>query len=309
MALLILSKPMPPEQFAQALREHGWPHPIHTTLDGDWDPASIRWLLAWRLPAGVLPRLPNLELLFNCAAGVDKLLATPDLPPGLPIARVIDGSQAIELAQYVVHAALDHLRLAPRYRAQQLARDWTRHRAPSVGIEALVLGLGPIGQTIARSLAALGFEVSGWSRTPRAVDGIRTFAGDDGLAAALQRARVLVCALPLTPQTAGLVDASLLARLPRGAFFVNIGRGGQVVEPALLDALSSGQLGGATLDVQANEPMAADDPLWSTPNLTITPHVAGQLSPGAVAAQFADEVARLERGEPLRQPVDRTRGY
>jgi phosphoglycerate dehydrogenase-like enzyme len=133
--------------------------------------------------------------------------------------------------------------------------------------------------------------------------------GDDGLAAALPRARVLVCALPLTPQTTGLVDAALLARLPTGAFFVNIGRGGQVVEPALLAALASGQLGGATLDVQANEPMAADDPLWSAPNLTITPHVAGQLSPAAVAVQFADEVARLERGESLRQPVDRARGY
>jgi phosphoglycerate dehydrogenase-like enzyme len=158
--------------------ERGWPHPIHTTLDGDCDPASIRWLMAWRLHAGVLTRLPKLELLVNCAAGVDKLLATPDLPPGLPIARVIDGSQAIELAQYVVHAAL-----------------------------------------------------------------------------------------------------------------------------------ASGQLGGATLDVQANEPMAADDPLWSAPNLTITPHVAGQLSPGAVAAEFADAVAPLERGEPLKQPVDRARGY
>jgi phosphoglycerate dehydrogenase-like enzyme len=309
MALLILSKPMPPEHFAQALREQGWPHPIHTTIDGDWDPASIRWLMAWRLPAGVLPRLPNLELLYNCAAGVDKLLATPDLPPGLPIARVADGAQAVELAQYVVHAALDHLRLAPRYRAQQAARDWTRHRAPSVGIEALVLGLGPIGQTIARSLAALGFEVSGWSRTPRAIDGIRTFAGDDGLAAALPRARVLVCALPLTPQTTGLVDATLLARLPRGALFVNIGRGGQVVEPDLIAALASGQLGGATIDVQAREPMPADDPLWDAPNLTLTPHVAGQLSPVAVATQFAEEVARLERGEPLRQPVDRSRGY
>lgn len=309
MSLLILSKPMPPEPFAQALRERGWTHPIHTSLDGDVDPASIRWLIAWRLPAGVLPRLTRLELLFNCAAGVDKLLATPDLPPGLPIARVADDAQALELAQYVVHATLDHLRIAPTYRAQQLARDWTRHRAPAVGVPALVLGLGPIGRTIAHALSTLGFRVSGWSRTPRRIEGIETFSGPDGLAAALPGARVLVCALPLTRETTGLVDASLLSRLPRGAFFVNIGRGGHVVEPDLLAALASGQLGGATLDVQVHEPMAADDPLWSAPNLTITPHVAGQLSPAAVAGQFADEVGRLERGEPLRQPVDRARGY
>ena len=309
MAALILSKPMPTEPFAQALRARGFAHPIHTTIDGDWDPASIRWLVAWRLPAGLLPRLPNLELLFNCAAGVDKLLATPDLPPGLPIARVADAAQAIELAQYVVHAALDHLRLAPRYRAQQAARDWTRHRAPAVGVPALVLGLGPIGQRIARSLATMGFVVSGWSRSPRDVPGIETFAGDDGLASALPRARVLVCALPLTPRTTGLVDAALLARLPRGAFFVNIGRGGQVVEPDLLAALRSGQLAGAALDVQAREPMPADDPLWDAPNLTITPHVAGQLDPDTVMAQFVEEVERLGRGEPPLRPVDPARGY
>jgi D-3-phosphoglycerate dehydrogenase/glyoxylate/hydroxypyruvate reductase A len=309
MALLILSKPMPPETFAQALRERGFAHPIHTAIDGDWDPASIRWLIAWRLPAGVLPRLPRLELLFNCAAGVDKLLATPDLPPGLPIARVADDAQALELAQYVVHAALDHLRLAPRYRAQQAARDWTRHRAPAVGTTALVLGLGPIGRTIARALAATGFRVSGWSRTPHAVEGIETFAGPEGLARALPGARVLCCALPLTPRTTGIVDAGLLAQLPPGAFFVNIGRGGHVVEPDLVAALESGRLGGAALDVQAREPLPPEDPLWTAPGLALTPHVAGQLGPDAVVGQFLEELGRLGRGEPLLRPVDPARGY
>ena len=309
MAVLILSKPMPPETFAQALRERGFPHPIHTTIDGDWDPASIRWLIAWRLPAGVLPRLTRLELLFNCAAGVDKLLATPDLPPGLPIARVADDAQALELAQYVVHAALDHLRLAPRYRAQQAARDWTRHRAPAVGVPALVLGMGPIGQAIARALAAVGFRATGWSRTPRALEGIETVWGPDGLDRALPSARVLCCALPLTPATTAIVDAALLGRLAQGAYFVNIGRGGHVVEPDLIEALTSGRLGGAALDVQAHEPLPATDPLWSAPNLTLTPHVAGQLNPDAVVAQFVEEVERLGRGEPLRRPVAPARGY
>jgi phosphoglycerate dehydrogenase-like enzyme len=309
MAVLILSKPMPPESFAQALRERGFAHPIHTTIDGGWDPASIRWVIAWRLPKGVLSRLPNLELLFNCAAGVDKLLATPDLPPGLPIARVADDAQAAALAQHVVHAALDHLRLGPTYRAQQAARDWTRHRAPSVGVPALVLGLGPIGLAIARMLAATGFVASGWSRTARALPDIETFAGSAGLDAALPRARVLACALPLTPATHGLIDASVIGRLPRGAFVVNVGRGGQVVERDLIAALESGHLGGAALDVQEHEPLPPDDPLWTAPNLTLTPHVAGQLDPGAVVAQFLEEVARLERGEPPLHPVDPARGY
>jgi glyoxylate/hydroxypyruvate reductase A len=141
------------------------------------------------------------------------------------------------------------------------------------------------------------------------VPDIEPFAGADGLAAALPRARVLVCALPLTPDTTGLVDAAMLARLPRGAFFVNIGRGGHVVEPDLIAALESGQLSGATIDVQVREPMPDDDPLWSAPNLTLTPHVAGQLDPDTVMAQFAEEVERLGRGEPLRRPVDPVRGY
>ncbi len=308
MAVLILSKPMPPETFAEALRECGFPHPVHTSLDGV-DPASVRWLIAWRLPAGMLSRLPRLEMLFCPAAGVDKLLATPDLAPGLPIARVADHAQALELAQYVVHAALDHLRLGPRYRAQQAARDWTRHRAPAVGVPALVMGVGPIGETIARVLAACGFEVTGWGRTTRTLPGLRTCHGPGGLAEALPRTRLLVCALPLTPQTTGIVDGPLLAALPRGAFFVNIGRGGHVDEAALVEALRSGQLGGAALDVQAREPLPADDPLWTAPNLSLTPHVAGQLDPRAVIDQFVAELERQARGEPLAHPVDAPRGY
>ena len=308
MAVLILSRPMSPEALAQSLRERGFPHPIHTELES-CDPASVRWVIAWRLPKDLIARLPNLQMVFNSAAGVDRLLSSPGVTPALRIARVADPGQALELAQYVVHATLDHLRLAPRYRAQQLARDWSRHRAPVLGTPVLVLGLGQIGQAIARALAALGFHVTGWSRGPREVPGIVTVTGADGLAQALPRARVLVCALPLTPRTTGLIDAALLARLPRGALLVNIGRGGHVVEPDLIAALESGQLAAATIDVQAHEPLSPDDPLWSAPNLTLTPHVAGQIDPATVAAQFADEVERLQRGQPPRHPVDPMHGY
>lgn len=308
MAALLLTKPMPPEHFALALSDAGFDEPVHTSLESV-DPDSVRWLVAWQLREGVLPKLPKLELLFCPAAGVDKLLATPDRPADLPISRVSDEAQSLELAQYVVHAALDHLRLAPTYRQQQSARDWTRHRAPSVGVPALVLGLGPIGQTIVRCMNAMGFEASGWSRTPRDLPGIRTYAGDAGLAQALPHTRVLVCALPLTPQTTGLINARMFSALPPGALFVTIGRGGQVVEPDLIAALESGHLSGATLDVQAREPMPADDPLWTAPNLVITPHVAGQLNPNAVMRQFMAEVARLKAGQPLLRRVDPSLGY
>lgn len=308
MAALLLTKPMPTEPFVRALAEAGFDEPVHTSLE-TVDPDSVRWLVAWQLREGVLPRLRNLELLFCPAAGVDKLLATPDRPEGLPISRVSDEAQSLELAQYVVHAALDHLRLAPLYRQQQIARDWTRHRAPSVGVSALVLGMGPIGQTIARCMNAMGFQTSGWSRTPRELPDIPTFAGEAGLALALPKTRVLVCALPLTAQTTGLIDARMFAALPKGAIFVTIGRGGQVVESDLIAALESGHLAGATLDVQAREPMPADDPLWSAPRLVITPHVAGQLNPAAVMQQFMAEVSRLKNGQALLRRVDPALGY
>lgn len=308
MAALLLTKPMPTEPFVRALAEAGFDEPVHTSLE-TVDPDSVRWLVAWQLREGVLPRLCNLELLFCPAAGVDKLLATPDRPEGLPISRVSDEAQSLELAQYVVHAALDHLRLAPLYRQQQIARDWTRHRAPSVGVSALVLGMGPIGQTIARCMNAMGFQTSGWSRTPRELPDIPTFAGEAGLALALPKTRVLVCALPLTAQTTGLIDARMFAALPKGAIFVTIGRGGQVVESDLIAALESGHLAGATLDVQAREPMPADDPLWSAPRLVITPHVAGQLNPAAVMQQFMAEVSRLKNGQALLRRVDPALGY
>jgi glyoxylate/hydroxypyruvate reductase len=308
MAVLILSKPISPDAFAQALRERGFRHPIHTAI-ADADPAQVRWLMAWRLKSGVVSRLPNLELLMCCAAGVEKLLEADDLPPELPIARVVDDVQALGMAQYVVHAVLDHLRLAATYRAQQAQRDWTRHSVPTAERTVLVMGMGAIGRRIAKALADLGFDVSGWSRSGQQVPGVRIHGGADGLRQALPRSQVLVCALPLTAETRGIVDRGVLSALPRGAFFVNIARGGHVVESDLVELLRSGHLGGAAIDVQQREPLPADDPLWTAPNLTLTPHVAGQLAPGAVVDQFLLEVARREAGLPPMNPVDPRRGY
>lgn len=308
MAALILSRPMPPDVYARELAARGFGHPCHTSLD-DADPAAVRWLLAWRLKTGIVSRLPNLELIMCCAAGVEKLLVAEDLPPELPIARVVDDVQALGMAQYVVHAVLDHLRQAPLCRAQQAQRVWTRHPVPTATPSALVLGMGPIGSRIATALAGLGFDVAGWSRSPRAARGVRSHVGADGLRQALPRAQVLVCALPLTAETRGILNRDTLSALPRGAFVVNVARGGQVVEPDLIELLRSGHLGGAALDVQEREPLPPDDPLWTAPNLTLTPHVAGQLMPGAVVGQFIVEVERRSAGLPPLNPVDRRRGY
>ncbi len=258
--------------------------------------AAVEVVIGWRFPPGVAGRLTRLRWVFAMAAGVDKLLV-PDLAPQVVVSRMVDPGQALGIAQYVAAMVLRHVRGQPRYDAQQLARDWTRHPMGAVHSRVLVLGWGAIGREIGRVLQAIGFEVRPWQRS------------SGPLHAALADADIVVNALPLTPATEGLLDAAAFAAMPRGSYLVNIARGQHVVEPDLIAAVRTGQLAGATLDVQANEPLPADDPLWAVPGITITPHVAGQSSPDVVAAQFLAGLAALRAGAPLPNVVDRGRGY
>jgi phosphoglycerate dehydrogenase-like enzyme len=230
------------------------------------------------------------------AAGVDKLLV-PDLAPQVVVSRMVDPGQALGIAQYVAAMVLRHVRGQPRYDAQQLVRDWTRHPMGAVRSKVVVLGYGAIGREIGRVLAAIGFDVQPWQRS------------SGPLHAALADAPIVVNALALTPQTEGILDAAAFAAMPQGAYLVNIARGQHVVEPDLIAAITAGHLAGATLDVQATEPMTPDDPLWTTPGITITPHVAGQSSPDVVAAQFLAGLQALREGAALPNVVDRGRGY
>jgi glyoxylate/hydroxypyruvate reductase len=258
--------------------------------------ARVRVLLGWRFPAALAGRLPRLRWVCASAAGVDKLLV-PELPAGVPVSRIVDPDQALGIAQYVATVALAHVRELPRYQAQQLARQWVRHPMGAARHRVGVLGYGEVGQEIGRVLGALGFAVQGWRRSGPPLH--RFLAGCD----------IVVNALPLTPQTEGLLDAAALAAMPRGGYLVNIARGGHVVEADLVAALQSGHLAGAALDVQQNEPLPADDPLWSAPGVLVTPHIAGQSLPATVAAQFVAGLQALARGEAPPNPVDRDRGY
>ena len=269
--------------------------PYSRSLD-DATLASIEVVVGWRFPPGVAGRLTRLRWVFAMAAGVDKLLV-PDLAPDVVVSRMVDPGQALGIAQYVAAMVLRHVRGQPRYDAQQRTRDWTRHPMGAVHSRVLVLGWGAIGQEIGRVLAAIGFDVRPWQRS------------SGPLHAALADAQIVVNALALTSQTEGILNAAAFAAMPKGAYLVNIARGQHVVEPDLIAAIRSGHLAGATLDVQATEPMTADDPLWTTPGITITPHVAGQSSPDTVAAQFLAGLQALQNGAPLPNVVDRSRGY
>jgi len=269
--------------------------PFSRTLD-DATLSGIEVVLGWRFPSGVAGRLPALRWVCSMAAGVEKLLV-PDLAPSVAVSRVVDPDQALGIAQYVAAMVLRHARGLARYDEQQPRRDWSRHPLAAARHRAVVLGYGAVGQECGRVLAALGFEVQGWRR------------GGLPLHQALAGAQIIVNALPLTPQTDRLLDAAAFAAMAPGAYFVNIARGGHVVEPDLIAAVQSGQLAGAALDVQAVEPMVADDPLWAIPGITITPHIAAQSSPHTVARQFLAGLAALRAGQPLPNAVDRSAGY
>ena len=299
MKTLLLTDPMPAGYFTKAIHAIA---PDATLVDyrsdiSDGELAEIDVVLGWRFPPGVAARLPRLRWVCAVAAGVEKLLV-PELAPRVPVSRIVDTEQAEGIAQFVVLMALRHARGLPGYEAQQLERAWRRQPVAAVRSRVAVLGTGAMGGTIARLLGAVGFEVQGWSRS----SGI-------ALDAVLATADIVVCALPLTPQTEGILDARAFAVMPRGAYLINVARGAHVVEPDLVAAVTSGRLSGAALDVQRREPMPADDPLWRVPGITITPHIAAQSSPQTIAAQFVEGLRCLERGDALPRTVDRALGY
>ena len=270
---------------------------------------EIEFVLAWQPKPGDLNRYPNLKAAFWLGAGVDWLLRQKDLPD-VPFVRLVDPGLTAGMTEYVVLHTLRYHRRQPEIEAAQRRREWIDIDYPlpwnrRVGI----LGLGVLGSDAARKLKALDFDVAGWSRTPKAIDGVTGFHGEDQLQAFLARSEILVCLLPLTRATRGMVDAKLLAALPRGACFINAARGGHVVDADLLAALDSGQIAHATLDVFHTEPLPADHPFWTHPGVTVTPHIASITHAETAAAGIYEGMKRARAGLKLDNTVDFERGY
>ena len=309
MAILALTSPLPAEPYLQALRRAAPDIRVWGEADAH-DPAQVEAILAWRMPDGVLPRYPSLRVLASIGAGVDKLLAAADLPANVMVTRVVDPGQGVEIAQYTVAVTLGFTRGLGVYAAQQAARVWRRHPVRAAAqCRVGVLGMGEVGRAIASAFAPLGYPVAGWSRRPREVMGVDSFAGADALQAFLARSNVLVCALPLTAETRGLLNRATLTQLPRGAFVVNIGRGENLAEADLRALLDEGHLGGAALDVFEREPIPADNWVWRHPRVVATPHIAAQASFDTVAAQCIDALRRARDGRAQLFGVDRNAGY
>lgn len=255
-------------------------------------------------------RFPRLRLIVSMGAGVDHLMHPPGPPPGVPVARLKDTMLTQGMAEWVLLNVLRFHRQDPEYRALQAARVWEELPPPETAKRRIgVLGLGEIGGATARILAGLGFPVMGWSRGPKAIEGIECLHGAAGLDALLGRSDILVCLLPLTPETRGILNARTLGLLPEGAYVINGGRGGHQVQADLLAALDSGRLAGAALDVFEPEPLPADHPFWAHPKVWMTPHAASFTIPSSAAPQVVENIRRARAGQPLLNLVDFTAGY
>lgn len=273
-------------------------------------PGDVDAGLVYRPPRGVLAGCPNLRLIFSLGAGVDHLSSDPELPE-VPIVKLMTPAKQALMNEWILYAVLRFHRGFDRFERLQRERRW-EHQGPGPLAEerrVTVLGLGDLGAAAAAMLRDHGFRVAGWSRTPKTIEGVRCESGMAGLHALLPETDILVCLLALTPETAGLLDASLFARLPKGAAVVNAGRGQQLVAADLVAALDGGQLRGAMLDVADPEPLPPDDPLWTHPKVAITPHMSAYMPHHKALASLLENWRRLQAGEPLLHRVDRARGY
>jgi glyoxylate/hydroxypyruvate reductase A len=277
----------------------------------EYDPADISYFCSFRPTPGLIKSLPNLRVIFSMGAGVDGFLRDPELPRHLPLVRFVDPTLIHEMAQYVVMHILMVHRGQRFFDSAQREGQWRQRMLERASRDTRIgmLGLGDIGTAIAQSLLPFDFQLTGWSRTRKAVPGVKSFAGEGELPQFLAQCDYCVCVLPLTKDTQGVLNAKLFAALPKGAWVINVARGGHLVAEDLIVALDSGHLAGAVLDVFQPEPLVADSVLWRHPKITITPHVAALTDLKAAMAFLKEGVRRAESGEPLLHLVDLERGY
>jgi glyoxylate/hydroxypyruvate reductase A len=278
--------------------------------DDPGDPNEIEYAIVWKPPPGGLKRFPNLKCIVSMGAGIDHVTNDPDLPRGVPMIRTTAFDLTQRMREYVtLHVLRIHRRL-PEIEAAQPIREWRQLiNPPAYRRRVGIMGLGNLGSDCARTLKMVGFDVAGWTRRPKAIEGVACFAGDDQRRSFLERTEILVCLLPLTPETRGILNAELFRTLPEGASIINCARGGHLVDQDLLDALDRGHLAYATLDGFHQEPLPAEHPFWDHPKVLVTPHVASLIDPEAGGKAIADNLRRFIAGEPVPDLVDLKQGY
>ncbi|MEE8332811.1 MAG: glyoxylate/hydroxypyruvate reductase A [Alphaproteobacteria bacterium] len=309
MSLLFACDDVPPAPWIKALQAELPDLDIDVWPDCS-DPLAVEAALIWGPHASQMDKFPNLKAILSIGAGVDHILRAPGRPDGVPVVRLVDPGLRQGMIDYVTCHVARHHRDMPAYAEQQHKALWIERRQTLAHERRVgIMGLGSLGKACAEALVGLGFDVIGWSRSRKTIDGVGCFYGEDALHSFLAKTEILVCLLPLTPDTTDIMNHTTLSALPPGATLINVGRGEQLVEADLLALLETGQIAGATLDVFRTEPLPRDHAFWSHPNITVTPHIAAVTLARTAAPVIADTLRRLAKGRKLLNVVDPGRGY
>jgi glyoxylate/hydroxypyruvate reductase A len=300
-----------PQQWLDALRAQLPQATLRYWQPGDTEPAD--YAIVWAPPLEMLQTRNELKAIFLLGAGADSIMQiAAQLPAGVPVVRIEDAGMGAQMAEYVSYAVLRYFRCFDDYARLQAERQWEWHRPQErhkKDFSVAVLGMGVLGTHIIAQLLQLGFPVNGWSRSPKQMDGVQSFSGSDGLRACLSQSQVVVCILPLTPETTGILNRDTLVQLPRGAYVINVARGKHLIENDLLELVQSGHIAGATLDVFQQEPLPPEHAFWLEPRITVTPHIAARSLIQLSTAQLGAKIRGMAAGIAPSGVVDFTKGY
>lgn len=309
MPITFISQTKAPEPWIAALKD------LDPGLDirifgQDPTPEAVDFALTWNHPQGAFVPYPNLKVICSMGAGVDHLMKDDHLPLTADIVRIVDTELATAMNEFVIALVMNHLRGLNEYKNDQFKKTWSPRPYLTIKETRIgIMGFGTLGQSLSKALTQLDFQVSGWANSPKATDQVEVFHGKHGLPQFLSKADILICLLPLTAATRGILNKRIFSLLPKGAFLINVARGGHLVEEDLLEMIETGHLSGAGLDVFDTEPLPEDHPFWIHPNIHITPHIASITDPASVAPQILENYYRMKAGKPLLNKVSREKGY
>lgn len=306
MSVLIISPGRDPEVWVKELKNQ---HPgmnIHVYPESH-DREKVEYAVTWKHPRGVFKNYPNLKVIASMGAGVDHIISDPDIPEDVIITRIVDEQLRVDMSDFVLALVMNHLRNISDHHCSKSweTKSYSRPKDQKVGI----MGMGVLGTGVAEKLLINGFRVSGWSKSPKQLQEIETYSGDQQLETFLNDLDILVCLLPLTSETENILNKELFQKLPKGAYLINVARGQHLIENDLLEMVNTGHLSGAALDVFRQEPLPEDHPFWKNPEILVTPHIASVTDPRKVAEQLAENYERMTEGEELKNVVAREKEY
>lgn len=309
MSLVIFSKVHKVKPWIDALKKEA-PDIEVMTYDEVEDKSKVLFALVWNHPRGILKDYPNLKCVSSMGAGVDHIMTDPDIPEQVKVARIVDPLLSQDLAEFALALIMNHMRGITHYKLLEHKATWKKSRYLRMSdVNIGIMGTGMIGNHVATFLHSCGFSVAGWGKNPGKPGDYPRYHGNDQLDVFLQKANILICLLPLTPETQGILNKNTLEKLPRGAFVINLGRGGHVVDKDLMDTLDTGHLSGASLDVFEQEPLPREHPFWQHHRIQVTPHIASLTTPESVAPQIIENYRRAISNQPLLNLVNREEGY